>query len=278
MEIFRHQNLDIKYIQTGQGQPIVFLHNGGTSHVIWKDVIAQLTGSYEIFAPDLLGYGSSSRPGSDYTLDKHVEILTAFIEYHQLRNITLVGNCMGSAMSIKYAMNHPENVSSLVLINPLTVNTFTAGKLGSFLRLRQKAPGFSRTIYKGLGHFRLNNLMSKQSLRMQFGSIGKEKHLEKTENLCACFTRDGQMDSLLRTLDDLVNYDAFDRFTPSENFPPICTIWGLENEILSADVGRRLNTTLQPEREEWIEGGGHLVMMEAPERVAEIIRDFITSK
>jgi len=278
METFRYQNLNIRYIQAGQGKPVVFLHNGGTSHVIWKDIIRQLTDSYRIFAIDLLGYGSSSEPEEDYTLAKHVEILAAFIKCHQLKDIKLVGNCMGSAISIKYAMNDPGNVSSLILINPLTVNTFTAGQLGVFLRLRQTAPGFFRTIYKGLGRFRLNKLISEQSLRMQFGSTGRKKHLEKTENLCACFTREGQMNSLLRTLDDLVNYNVFDRYSPPENFPPICTIWGLENKILSAEAGRVLNTTLQPEREEWIPGGGHLVMLEEPEKIAAVIRDFITLK
>lgn len=278
MKTFRYQDFDIQYIQSGQGKPIIFLHNGGTSHVIWKEVIANLNDTFEIFAMDLLGYGTSSKPKEDFALDIHVDILEAFIEHHQLNEVTLVGNCMGSAMSLKYSMRHPENVSSLILVNPLTVQTFTTGYLGTFLKLRQSAPGFSKTLYRGLGRLRLNNMISRQSLRMQFGSIGKSRKLEKTEDLCACFTRDGQMDSLLRTLDDLVNYDIFDKFVPAENFPRICTIWGLENQILSAEAGRQLNTTLQPEREEWIVGGGHLVMMEEPQKVADIIRAFINTK
>ena len=276
MKTFKYQNLDIKYIQSGQGKPIVFIHNGGTSHVIWKDIMNELSNSYETFAIDLLGYGSSSKPEKEYKLDTHVNILSAFVEYHQLENIILVGNCMGSAISIRYAMNHQEKVKSLVLFNPLTSNTFTTGQLGSFLRLRKAAPGFSKTIYKGLGRLRLNKLISEQSLQMQFGSIGKAKKLYKTENLCACFTREGQMNSLLLTLDDLVNYEIFDKFTPTKDFPPIFTIWGLENKILSAKAGQQLNTTLKPKREEWIAGGGHLVMLEKPIEIAEAIREFLT--
>lgn len=278
METFRYQNLDIKYVRSGKGQPLVFLHNGGTSHFIWKEVMAQLSDSYETFAFDILGYGASSKPNTDYTLEKHVDILVEFIDYHQLKNVTLVGNCMGSAMSVAYTQRYPENVRSLVLINPLTYATFSAGQLGIFLRLRKNAPDFSRGIYRVLGRFRLNRFISEQSLRMQFGSVGKARKLEKTENLCACFTAQGQMDSLLKTLDDLVNYDFLDRFTPTDGFPPICTIWGLENEILSAKAGRTLNAALKPEREEWIAEGGHLVMLEEPEKVAEIIREFISSK
>ncbi|MCO5281186.1 MAG: alpha/beta hydrolase [Chitinophagales bacterium] len=278
METFKHQDLDIKYIREGKGEPIIFLHNGGTSHVIWKDVAAQLSGSYEIFALDLLGYGASSKPGNEYPLDKHLDILSAFIKHHQLENIILVGNCMGSAMSLAYAMRQPADIRALVLVNPLTFNTFTAGQLGWSLRLRKSAPGVSQTINNWLGGFRLNRFISEQSLRMQFGSIGQKKNLEKTEDLCACFTANGQMKSLLLTLDDLVNYDVFDRFTPPADFPPICTIWGLENKILSAKAGRKLNATLHPQREEWIEGGGHLVMLETPEKIATVIREFIGAK
>ncbi|HUH75214.1 MAG TPA: alpha/beta hydrolase [Chitinophagales bacterium] len=276
MKTFKYRNLYIKYIQSGHGKPIIFLHNGGTSHVIWKDIMNELSNSNETFALDLLGYGSSSKPEKEYKLDTHVNILSEFIEHHQLENIILVGNCMGSAISIRYAMNNQEKVKSLVLFNPLTENTFTAGQLGSFLRLRKAAPEFSKTIYKGLGRLPLNKLISKQSLKMQFGAIGRTKKLYTAENLCACFTREGQMNALLLTLDDLVNYEVFDKFTPLEDFPPIFTIWGLENKILSAKAGQQLNTTLKPKREEWIAGGGHLVMLEKPLEIAEAIREFLT--
>lgn len=278
METFRYENLDIKYVRSGVGSPLIFLHNGGTSHIIWKEVMNRLSDSYETFAIDLLGYGASSKPETGYELGKHVAILTAFIKHLRLEKVVLIGNCMGCAILLKYTMDNSANVRALVLVNPLTTNTFTAGKLGFFLRLRQFAPQFSKAIYRRLGKFRLNRFVSEQSLRMQFGSTGKSKHLEKTEDLCVCFTAEGQMNSLLWTLDDLVNYSVFDSFSPTENFPPVCTVWGLENEILSAKSGRVLNTTLKPEREEWIAGGGHLVMLEEPEKTAEIIHDFIGSK
>lgn len=275
MTAFNYQELSIHYIREGKGQPVIFLHNGGTSHFIWKDVVAELSGSFEIFALDLLGFGASSKPEVGQTLNEHVDILAAFIEHHQLENVTLVGNCMGSAMSLAYAMRQPSHVRALILVNPLTFATFSEGGLGLFLKLRRATPKFSKAIYNLLGRFRLNRFMGERSLRMQFGSIGKKKQLEKTEELCACYTREGQMNSLLLTLDDLVNYDVFDKFTPSSGFPPTCTIWGLENKVVSANTGRKLNATLRPVREEWIAGAGHLVMLEESEKIATIIREFV---
>lgn len=274
MNTFEFKDYTIKYEESGKGEPIIFLHNGGTSHTIWDDVIDSLP-NYKSFALDLLGYGESSKfEGSDDIL-QHVEILETFIQLKKLKHITLVGNCMGSAISLTYAMRHQDNVKALVLLNPLTYNTFAEGNLGLFLKLRRDLPVLSKPIYNLVGKFKLNNFVSKLSLKTQFGSIGRAKHLENKENLCACFTAEGQMGSLMGTLDDLVNYVIIDQYTPTKDFPPICTIWGLENNILSVKAGKKLNEKLQPKREEFLAGCGHLLMMEKPDEVANIINEFI---
>ncbi|MCO5232370.1 MAG: alpha/beta hydrolase [Chitinophagales bacterium] len=278
MQTFNFKNFEIKYVQEGEGQPIVFIHNGGTSHVIWEEIIDLLSNDYACYSIDLLGYGNSSKPKSEMPKELHLEILEAFIQHHHLEDVILVGNCMGSALSLAYAQKNTKNVRSLILFNPLTYHTFEKGYLGTLLKLRKTAPSVSKLFYKGIGQFKLNNMLSEQSLRMQFGPIGRSQHLEKTEDLCACFTRDGQLNSLLLTLDDLVNYDEFDKTKLPSNFPPICTIWGENNLILSSKAGRKLNKTLQPQREEWLIGGGHLVMMELPAVSANIIREFIENK
>src|SRR5690554_6066886 len=65
----------IAYVDEGEGMPLFFLHNGGTSHAIWTPVMKELAPRYRVVAIDLLGYKTSDRPGNGYTMERYVDIV-----------------------------------------------------------------------------------------------------------------------------------------------------------------------------------------------------------
>jgi pimeloyl-ACP methyl ester carboxylesterase len=276
METFDYRGWPIAYARSGEGDAVVFLHNGGTSHAIWDEVAPRVAQRHQVFALDLLGYGASAKPGTGYTLDNYVGMLGELIDRHGLAPVSLVGNCMGSATALEFARRRPRDVRALVLINPLTKATLAAGELGPTLWLRRRAPKLSSGLYGALGRMRMPGWTAGFALRMQVGSEGRARGVHRTPALRVCHSSKGQMDSLLKVLDDMDSYGNLDRFEPDAAFPPICTVWGRDNRILSAEVGRALNETLRPAREEWLEGCGHLPMLERPEEVAAIIEGFLS--
>ncbi len=274
MEAFDYHGMPIKYARSGQGAPVIMLHNGGSSHAIWDEVAARLSDKYEIFALDLLGFGDSAKPGSGYSLGNYVNMLDGFIYSQELSRVRLVGNCMGCAISLAFSDRSPERVAALVLCNPLTEATFLGGWLGPLLWMREHFPGINRQVYKVVGRLRLPAWIGPPANLFQLGSVGRARKVYKNADLCGCYASTGQMESLLGVLDDLENYSIIDRLTPREGFPPICTIWGLDNRVLSPKAGCGLNATLRPLRQEWLPGCGHLLMLEEPDKVAGIMDEF----
>ncbi len=277
MESFDFRGLSIAYERTGQGEPVIMLHNGGSSHAIWADVATRLADKYEIFALDLLGFGNSAKPGSGYTLDNYVAMLEEFVSSRGLENVALVGNCMGCAISLAFTERHPDTVKALVLCNPLTEATFLGGWLGPLLWLRERLPGINRQVYRVLGHLKLTNAIGSAASLFQLGPRGRALNVHRRPDVVGPYAATGQLESLLGVLDDLENYAVIDTLAPPPGFPPICTIWGLKNKIVSPTAGRRLNSTLHPARQEWLPDSGHLLMLEQPDDVAAIIDGFLES-
>lgn len=275
MERFEFRGLTIAYEQAGHGEPVIMLHNGGSSHAIWADVAARLAGEYEVFALDLLGFGDSAKPGTGYTLDNYVAMLEEFVRVQGLNRVTLVGNCMGCAIALAFTDRQPQRVTALVLCNPLTEATFLGGWLGPLLWLREKLPALNRQAYRMIGRLRLTTGMGSAATLFQLGSRGRSRKVHRNPEVSGCYAATGQLESLLGVLDDLENYAVIDNLQPTQGFPPICTIWGEKNKIVSPSAGRRLNATLHPVRQEWLDDCGHLLMLERPDEVAGIIDDVI---
>ena len=105
------------YVDEGQGKPVLLLHGEPTSSFLWRKIIPQLPGRK--VAPDLIGFGRSDKPAEIgwYSYDRHVESIARLVEELDLTDLTLVVHDWGGPIGLRFAVEHPERVERLVILN-----------------------------------------------------------------------------------------------------------------------------------------------------------------
>jgi 4,5:9,10-diseco-3-hydroxy-5,9,17-trioxoandrosta-1(10),2-diene-4-oate hydrolase len=117
----------IHYTDQGQGPVVVFLHgsgNGASGYSNFKgNVPALVAAGYRCIVPDLIGYGYSDKPDDvEYPLSFFIECIKQTLDVIGVDQYTLVGNSLGGAIALGFALAHPDNVERLVLMAPGGLN------------------------------------------------------------------------------------------------------------------------------------------------------------
>jgi haloalkane dehalogenase len=112
---------EMAYIDSGRGNPVVFLHGNPTSSYLWRNVIPHVEPHGRCLAPDLVGMGDSGKaPGGSYRFVDHAAYLDAWFDALGLiRNVTLVVHDWGSALGFHWARCHPERVAGIAYMEAL---------------------------------------------------------------------------------------------------------------------------------------------------------------
>lgn len=117
------------YVETGKGDPIVFLHGNPTSSYIWRNVIPYLEKQGRCIAPDLMGMGDSQKLEGDdpqrYSFLEQSKYLDALLDQLGANTkITFVAHDWGSALAFYWAYRHPDAVKGIVymeaIVTPLS--------------------------------------------------------------------------------------------------------------------------------------------------------------
>jgi pimeloyl-ACP methyl ester carboxylesterase len=274
MKEFQFKEHKVSYLEVGAGEPLVFLHNGGNDHRIWDHQIAHFALSHHVFALDHLGFGASDKPRIELPLALYSEAVEAFIEHLNLAPVTLIGNCMGSAMAFDYALRHPGQVRQLILCNLTSEKILCAGPLKQVYEQFSEDHAAREAFITGLESSGLTREQTDGILRSQFGATPPDDP-EFADYIYQLYNRPGQMRSLYVVLSDFAAYRSPDEFTLPQDFPPVCVIWGTENSILPATAGEEFCGRLQPDRAEFLSGCGHLLMRERPAETNHIIEQFL---
>jgi len=136
---------EIAYVDTGTGDPIVFLHGNPTSSYLWRNIIPHLASLGRCLAPDLIGMGDSGKaPNGSYRFVDHARYLDAWFEALGLtKNVRFVVHDWGSALAFHWMHRHPDRVTGIAymeaVVCPLTWAAWPEAARAIFQALRSPA-------------------------------------------------------------------------------------------------------------------------------------------
>ena len=133
---------EMAYVDTGSGDPVVFLHGNPTSSYLWRNVIPHVEGIARCLAPDLIGMGDSGKmPSGTYRYPEHIAYLDAWFKgVGATENLILVCHDWGGALGYNYAYEHQEQVKGIAymetMVRPRRWSDLPPERVGAFKAFR----------------------------------------------------------------------------------------------------------------------------------------------
>ena len=111
--------LRMHYVDEGSGAPVLMLHGEPTWAFLYRKLIPPIAGVARAVVPDYFGFGRSDKPTrmEDYSYDFHCASIDRFADELDLRDITVVVQDWGGPIGLRLAVERPDRVARLVILN-----------------------------------------------------------------------------------------------------------------------------------------------------------------
>ncbi|MCC2638689.1 MAG: putative Hydrolase or acyltransferase (alpha/beta hydrolase superfamily) protein [Moraxellaceae bacterium] len=242
------------------GEPVLLLHGFGASKENWLPLLPFLARRYQLFIPDLPGWGESQFCAETlYGLDHQVARLAEWAQQRQLPPLHVVGSSMGGGIAGLFAARHPERVRSVTLMNAAGVagNTTTRFERG----LQQGRNGLIAHNLKGVLDL-LTSVMENRALALlmapaMYWEMVSRRHVNE---------------HMFRHL--LQHEPAPELPTFAAISVPAFILWGEQDQVLHVSCGDTFKTLIPHAQFKRLRGVGHLPMVERPRVTARLLRRF----
>jgi haloacetate dehalogenase len=266
----------------GSGPPVLLLHGFPQTHYCWRGVAPTLSQQHTLVAPDLRGYGATSAPpggpeGQGFTKREMANDLVDLMLALGLEHFAVVGHDRGARVAYRLALDHPNRVDKLVILNVLpTLDQFermgASPSLGywPWFLLAQPAPFPERLVAADPEHFLRFIFDSWTRERGAIDAAAFDEYLRAlSDSTIASICADYRASFWLDRDDDLADRRAGRRICC-----PVLVVTG-EAETQLADAAavwrnwaRDLQATTVP--------SGHFIPEEANDRLANALVEFLT--
>lgn len=280
MDSIKYANGYLYYHEYGKGIPVILLAGGpGISCEQIEDVAVEMSANYRAILFEQRGTGRSIPVPLDSTtinLKSAHEDLILLLNHLQLKDAIFLGHSWGSGLALSFAVNHPDRVKSLILID--------TGPLGNLTELRETA-ALNRSVR--YGKFENDKLDSLQS-KTRAGTMTDQDSLENRKmsllayiydkkNINSIFSKivrgkvNYQTYKLMTNDLDRIQFDMYEKLLLFKK--PVYAICGRQDPLAFDTYELKLS---RPETQVyWIQKSGHFVMYEQPESFYRILNEIM---
>lgn len=264
MDMNGHQ---LHYIDEGTGETFLFVHGTPSWSFDFRKVILGLRNQFRCIALDHIGFGMSDKPADyDYSIQQHADTLGKFIQHLGLSNLTLVLHDFGGPVGFHYALNYPEKIKNIVVMNSWLWDFSDEPVFKSFRKIINSP--LTSFLYKKL------NFSPKYLLPKSFGKRKLSKKILKqyTRPFANSSQRNGPLAFARSLVNDQHWFETLWLRRKTIQHIPILFVWGMKDPFIKPSFLHKFVSGFPDTRVISLEDCGHFPQEENPGAVAEAIK------
>ncbi|WP_339244986.1 alpha/beta hydrolase [Paenibacillus sp. FSL R10-2796] len=258
MERVRCDGSNICYSDQGKGEVIVLLHGFCGSAEYWEQVIPVLSSGYRVIAPDLRGHGASEAPLGPYSIEQMADDVLGLLDSLEIAECIMLGHSLGGYITLSFAQRYASRLKGFGLIHSTAYPDSEEAK-------EKRLKSVSAIQNEGITPF-VDSFVP--GLFAEATASASPQLLERVKEIGYKTPPQGAAGAALAMRERPDRRDVITATTL-----PVLLVAGEQDGLIPAE---RTFTADKPNiTQATISGTGHMSLFEAPERLAEIIKDFV---
>lgn len=244
----------------GAGEPVLFLHGFPSSSRLWGSVVRAMPGGHRLIVLDQLGYGRSDPPDdAPVSVSAHARRALAVLDALNVPQACVVGHDLGGAVGQWLALNAPQRVSRLALINSVGLDawprwrTRVARSLAAVARLLP-APLVAGEAYAALVS----------------GFADREEGRHDLDAFLRPFAQPSGRGALLAHLEAQRSHETAAMALGTLRVPT-AIVHGARDPFVPVSLSRRLHAAIPGATLDVIDGARHFTPLDVPDQVAGVV-------
>jgi pimeloyl-ACP methyl ester carboxylesterase len=244
----------------GAGEPVLFLHGFPSSSHLWSSVVGSMPGGHRLIVLDQLGYGRSDRPdGASVSVSAHARRALAVLDALNVPRACIVGHDLGGAVAQWLALNAPERVTRLALINSVGLDAWPRWRTRVARRLSALARRLPAPLVAGEAYAALVR-----------GFADREKGRHALDVFLRPFAEARGRSALLAHL-EAQRPDETSAMALGALRSPTAIVHGARDPFVPVSLSRRLQRCIPGATLDVIADASHFTPLDSPDRVAAAV-------